>query len=330
MRRTAIQIVSALLILVVAAGGLFAWGYAQYARPGPLSAPVTLVVPKGTGLAGIAAQLQQAEVVSYPLVFQAGARMVGADKGLQAGEYAFSPGMSIRDVLALLTSGKTVVRRLTVVEGTPTAQVLQQLRAIDGLEGLISRRPAEGEILPETYHFSFGDSRNEVIDRMTRAMDESLDRLWDNRAADLPFDTRIEAVILASIIEKETGRAEERARIAGVFVNRLRRKMPLQSDPTVAYAIAGGESLKRALSRADLKTVSPFNTYLNRGLPLGPICNPGRKSLIAALNPAKTDELYFVADGSGGHHFARTLQEHNRNVVRWRKIRDQRNSNPSP
>lgn len=328
MRRTAIQLVSVLLILAVAAAGLFAWGYAQYARPGPLSAPVTLVIPRGAGLSAIAAQLQQAEIIAHPLVFRAGARLVGADKGLRAGEYAFAPGMSVHEVISLLTSEKTVVRRLTVVEGMPTAQVLRQLNAVDGLEGEISRRLAEGAILPETYHFSFGDERDEIIDRMTGAMREMLDRLWRDRAAGLPFDTPREAVVLASIIEKETGRAEERARIAGVFVNRLRRGMPLQSDPTVAYAIAAGELLDRALNRADLKFPSPYNTYLNRGLPPGPICNPGRKSLIAALNPAATDELYFVADGDGGHHFARTLAEHNRNVARWRKIRDGRSNPP--
>nr|MBC8159484.1 endolytic transglycosylase MltG [Alphaproteobacteria bacterium] len=232
--------------------------------------------------------------------------------------------ISRREVLALLNSGKTVVRRLTVVEGTPAAETIALLNAVDGLSGDIERQPDEGELLPETYHFSFGDSRAEVVDRMAGAMKRTLAELWPGRAPDLPLKNQREAVVLASLIEKETGQADERARVAAVFVNRLKRGMRLQSDPTVVYALTEGKGeLGRTLTRADLKTPSPFNTYVIKGLPPGPICNPGRESLVAALHPANTKELYFVADGTGGHLFAGNLAQHNRNVARWRKIRKQ-------
>lgn len=322
MRRGLLLFVSLLLVAAIAAAGLYAWGYTQFARPGPLSAPVTLVVPKGAGMAGIAGQLRDAGVISFPLVFRGAARLTRADKTLRAGEYAFAPEMSVRDVISLLQSGKTVVRRLTVVEGTTTAQVLEQLQVTEGLKGDIGLRPAEGILLPETYHFSLGDSRDEILTRMTRAMDDLVSDLWARRAGSLPLESPREALILASVIEKETGKSDERARIAGVFVNRLRRGMPLQSDPTVAYALTDGNgALDRPLTRADLKTDSPYNTYRNKGLPPAPICNPGRDSMVAALNPVVTGDLYFVADGEGGHFFAKSLAEHNRNVARWRKIK---------
>jgi UPF0755 protein len=227
----------------------------------------------------------------------------------------------MREAMALIVSGKTVVRRLTVAEGLTTAQVLDLLDATDGLEGRIAERPPEGSLLPETYHFSYGDSRQGMVERMQRAMRETLDRLWRKRRADLPLKTKQQALTLASIVEKETAVPHERPHIAGVFLNRLRRGMPLQSDPTVAYALTGGKvPLDRALASADLKTDSPYNTYVSRGLPPGPIANPGRESIAAVLQPLDTDDLYFVADGGGGHAFARTFQEHLRNVQRWRKV----------
>ncbi len=325
MARVALRIVYVLLVLGVVLGGVIGWGYAQFVRPGPLKAPAVVFVPRGTGVEGIAAELVRGGVISDALVFRLGVRLSRSDTALRAGEYAFAAGISAREVVALLESGKTVVRRVTVAEGLTSAQIVARLETTDGLTGTIEEVPDEGTLLPETYHFSFGNRRKAMISRMTDAMDAMLEDLWARRDPGLPFKTPMQALILASIVEKETGRPEERARIAGVFINRLRRGMRLQSDPTVAYWLSpNGKPLGRPLTRADLKTPTPYNTYLIGGLPPAPISNPGQASIAAVLVPATTDELYFVADGSGGHAFARTLKEHNRNVGRWRKIQKQR------
>jgi UPF0755 protein len=240
---------------------------------------------------------------------------------LRAGEYSFSPGASVNEVLEKITSGKTVVHRLTIPEGTTSREVLLEIEALTTLSGPLPPVPLEGMILPETYHFSRGDSREELLKRMSDAMTDAAAELWEDRADGLPFNSIEEAIILASIVEKETAVAEERGLVAGVFINRLRRGMRLQSDPTVVFGITLGKApLGRALRRSDLKQSTPYNTYLVDGLPPGPIANPGRESLEAVLNPAATKFLYFVADGSGGHAFAETLGEHNRNVAHWRKI----------
>lgn len=308
------------LVVAIAVAGAFAWGYAEFTRPGPLSVPRVVVIPAGSGLERIASTLLSNGVIQHPRVFALGAKLSGEARNLRAGEYRFPEGVSPRDVMAVLKNGQTVVRRLTLVEGWTVFQVAEKLMASDGLSGAIPSLPEEGTLLPETYHFSHGDARVGVLARMADGMSGLLAELWPARAPDLPYSTVREAVVLASIIERETAVDDERGIVAGVFVNRLRRGMRLQSDPTVAYGIAPN-GLGRPLTRADLAAPSPYNTYVIKGLPPAPICNPGALSIRAALNPTKTDYLYFVADGTGGHAFARTLAEHNRNVAKWRRWR---------
>ena len=320
-----------ILLLAVAgilgAAGLGYWGYTVYTEPGPLDRPATVVLPRGTGLAGIAERLSEAGVIGLPTHFAAVARLTGVHRSLQAGEYAFNRGVSPREVMQIIAEGRTVVRWLTVPEGLTTVQVLMLIDGVEGLGGSISRVPNEGDLLPDTYRYSYGDRRDAVLERMRHAMADTLGELWPNRASNLPFKTPEEAVILASIVEKETGQRAERPLVAGVFINRLRQGMRLDSDPTVIYAVSGGQGpLDRPLTRADLETDHPYNTYRNTGLPPGPIANPGRASLEAVLNPAPTDALYFVADGTGGHAFSTTLDEHNRNVRKWRAL----NRRPAP
>ncbi|WP_430436706.1 endolytic transglycosylase MltG [Oceanibaculum nanhaiense] len=315
-----------LLLAMLAGGGLLVWGYAQFTRPGPLQTETALVIPRGSGVEGIARRLEQAGILRYPELFMAAVKLKGVSGALKAGEYAFKPGISPREVMALLQSGETVVRRLTIAEGLTVRQIAVQLAAVEGLDGDPAPLPPEGALLPETYHFSYGDERAEILRRMQHAMSETLDRLWEGRAPNLPFDTREEALVLASIVERETAVPSERPRVAAVFVNRLRKGMRLQSDPTVIYGLSDGlGTLERPLLRVDLQKDHPYNTYTRDGLPPAPICNPGRDSLRAVLNPISSDEYYFVADGSGGHAFARTLDEHNANVRRWRQFqREQR------
>ena len=318
-----------IIAAVIVAGLVALAGFAahdRYVRPGPLAASKLLLIPKGARVAGIAEILHRERVIADPLVFRLGARAGGRDRLLKAGEYEIGAASSMRDVVELLVAGRTYKRRLTVAEGLTTRQVLALVREAEGLAGPMPRRAgAEGTLLPETYFYSRGDTRAALIGRMKQAMDDEVAKSWRDRAEGLAVDTPAAAVALASIIEKETGVAAERPRISAVFHNRLRRGMRLQSDPTVAYAITGGRrTLERKLRRIDLAVRSPYNTYLVNGLPPGPIANPGRQSLRAALAPARSDELYFVADGAGGHLFATTLAAHNRNVARLRRLQRKR------
>ncbi len=313
-------IAAALLILVAGAavlGGIF-----RLDRPGPLQADTTVIVERGASLTAIAENLQSGGVIDDAFLFRLAARLYRVSRSLKAGEYAFPARVSMGGVIDILVSGETVIRQFTVPEGLTSAEVTTLIAGVEGLVGELDGIPAEGSLLPETYNYAWADSRPEIVSRMEKAMADTVAELWPNRAEGLPLNSPAEAVVLASIVEKETGVAEERALVAGVFINRLKRGMRLQSDPTVVYALTGGSGpLDRALRSRDLKVDNPYNTYGNAGLPPGPIANPGRASLEAVLNPAETDYLYFVADGTGGHAFARTLSEHNRNVAKWRRIR---------
>ncbi len=324
-----IRILATVMVLLAAAvggtGGVFLWGKQQFEAPGPLREDGTIIIESGTGLQAIAEQLEQSGIIDNALVFEIAARLTDKKGPLKAGEYLIHTGDSASTILNILRSGRTHLRRFTIAEGLTSQQIVDQIMADDGFAGSIYfSLPPEGSLLPETYYYSRGEDRQDVIERMARGMSQLLTELWHERAPGLPLETPDDAVILASIVEKETGIADERDRVAAVFINRLRRGMRLQSDPTVAYGITLGRSpLDRALTRSDLKTDTPYNTYVINGLPPGPIANPGRAALEAVLNPAQSDELYFVADGSGGHAFAKTLDEHNQNVRAWRKIRDE-------
>lgn len=322
MQRFIFFILIFLLLMGLVSGGIFVWGFAQYIKPGPTISKKTVYISKGLSVDSIANILENEGIIDDAMIFSLGVRLSRVEKMLKAGEFEFSNGISAKGAAEHLIKGKTVTRRLTIAEGLTAFQVFDQLVATNGLEDTFDV-PTEGSVLPETYYFSYGDTRAELIKRMVRAMDNNLNRLWQKRAPGLPFKEPIEALILASIVEKETGLKAERARIAGVFINRLKKGMRLQSDPTVLYGISMGDGpLGRPLKRADLKKKTPYNTYTIDGLPPGPICNPSLAAIRAVLNPQQTDELYFVADGKGGHVFATNLKEHNRNAAKWRKIRD--------
>ncbi len=294
------------------------------AEGGPLLNVTNVVVPKGASLKTVAEELSRAGVIDKPWLFRIMARINGLAKHLKAGEYQFMPGISLQAAMDKIARGEVFFRRITIPEGLTSGQIMYLIANYPDLEGEIDLDVKEGELLPETYSFELGASRNSIILQARAAMQKALEEVWASRDSSLPLKDVNELLTLASIIEKETGVPEERPLVASVFLNRLKKGMRLQTDPTVIYAITEGEtSFGRSLKRADLKIDSPYNTYLNYGLPPGPICNPGREALMAAARPQQSDYLYFVADGKGGHRFARSLNEHNRNVKAWvRSIRN--------
>jgi UPF0755 protein len=306
------------VIMIGAVGGGGYWLWREAESPGPLAETRTIVVPAHTGITGIAELLSEKGVIRQPLVFELVARVSG--RALKAGEFEFPVGTSTVVALDIIASGRTVKHRLTIPEGLTTAEVMALVRDAPALDGDIETPPAEGELLPDTYVYSYGDQRKDLIERMRQAMTHTLGRAWADRRADLPLANPQEVVTLASIIEKEAAREEERPHIAGVFINRLRLGMRLQADPTVSFAMEaeGGNKLDRPLAHADLAFNSPYNTYIAKGLPPGPIANPGRSAIRAAIHPERTDDLYFVADGLGGHVFAKTLAEQTRNIALFR------------
>jgi len=316
-------LVFGLMAMLAAAAAFSFLGWRIYTQPGPLATDSRIVVERGQTVRSIAQDLDRLGAISDPLAFRIAVRLRGDSRTLRAGEFALPAHVSIAGLLDILRHARPVARHVTIPEGATSARVSEILAAAEGLKGRIERPPPEGELLPDTYQYHWGDSRGDLLLRMMAAQDALMDRLWPQRADDLPFTDSYQALILASIVEKETGVASERRQVASVFVNRLRRGMRLQSDPTVIYGLTGGAPLGRPLRQSELDFETPYNTYRISGLPPTPIANPGAASISAVLDPAGTDYLYFVADGTGGHAFAETLAEHNRNVARWRRLNRQ-------
>lgn len=308
-------------LAVITLGGFFL--SQGWTAAGPLTKPVEVLVPQGSSLSRAARELEKAGALSSADRFLTLAKVFGSDASIQAGEYEVPARASPSDVLALLQSGKTLQRFVTVPEGTPSILVHERLMAEDRLSGAVDV-PEEGSVLPDSYSFQRGDTRAAVLERMQKAMRDELARLWASRKPGIAVSSPREAVILASVVEKETGVPSERRTVAGVYTNRLKQGIPLQADPTVIYPVTRGKPLGRRILRSELNADNGYNTYAKAGLPAGPIANPGREALAATLDPEPTQALYFVAKGDGGHVFANTLAEHNANVQRWYAIRRSR------
>lgn len=321
---------SATVSLFLIAG--LAWAWSVYYAPGPSArtgAATIVTLPSGSGVSAIAATLKNAGVIRSVDMFKAAATLTGADRRLRAGEYEVPTKASLKGVLALLTDGRVVRHFVTIPEGWSSAQAVDILNKEAVLTGTIPEVPEEGSLWPETYEVARGEGRAELIARMQRAASENLADLWAQRGPNTVVRTPEEAVILASIVEKETGIARERPQVAAVFSNRLRIGMRLESDPTIIYGITKGRPLGRGIRRSELERDTGYNTYLIDGLPPTPIANPGRQSLMAVLNPPRSQDLFFVADGTGGHVFASTYEQHLANVARWRSI-EARTPGPPP
>jgi UPF0755 protein len=310
-------VIAAVLALLAAAGTY----WLLWAAPGPKSGPHAIVVEEGSSLASVAAQLERAGAIpGSARTYRAMARLFGSGDPVQAGEFEIPRGLGGAAVLDLLQHGQPVQRLVTVPEGTPSILVQEKVAALKHLTGA-APLPPEGSVLPDSYGYKRGETRAALIQRMQAAMTSTLDKLWAGRKPACPVRTKEEAVIMASIVEKETGKPSERRMVAGVYCNRLKIGMKLDADPTVIYPITKGKPLGRRIRRSELNADTGYNTYRRPGLPAGPIANPGRDSIAAVLDPQATQALYFVADGTGGHVFANTLAEHNANVQKWYAIR---------
>jgi UPF0755 protein len=304
-------------LLIAAALGWFILGWTG---SGPAKGPTPVVIAQGSSMAAAARNLEQAGALSSAERFLLQAKLFGGGKPIRAGEYEIPAGASPSDILGLLQSGRTLQRFVIVPEGLPSVMVHDRLMRAPFLTGQVPV-PEEGSVLPDSYSYQRGESRAAVLKRMQDAMTKQFDALWAKRKPGLPVNSRQEAITLASIVEKETGKPSERRMVAGVYTNRLRVGMPLQADPTVIYPVTKGRPLGRRILRSELDRPNGYNTYRMAGLPIGPIANPGQESIAAVLDPAETKAIYFVADGTGGHVFANSLAEHNANVTKWRAIR---------
>ena len=379
-RHIASNAVTLLIVLLFLGGGVILWGKSQYEAVGPLQTAYCVEVPSGTNMRRVSQTLEEEGVVSSGAILRIGAEYTDKSSQLKAGSYLVPEGVSMADVVEIITRGgastcgtEVIYRvgvnsvnvqlreldpqtnrflekasfdpgeeeapeiyldrrdttgtrfRVALAEGVTSWQIVEGLKAVDVLEGDVDEIPPEGALAPDSYEVQPGDTRNEVLARMRAAQEARVADVWANRAEDLPIETPEELLILASIIEKETGVAEERGQVASVFVNRLNQGMRLQTDPTVIYGVTKGRgTLGRGLRQSELRAATPWNTYVIEGLPPTPIANPGRASLEAAAQPPQTPFLFFVADGTGGHAFAETLAEHNRNVAEWRRIEAER------
>jgi UPF0755 protein len=312
---------TALFIGLLGLAGAFYYAKMQFDSPGPLNHASVVTIPRGEGVNAIASRLERESIIHDRRIFMAAVLYFGAQAKLKAGDYAIEARAPMRDVLDTLIEGDAILYQVTIPEGWTSQQIVERLRETEELTGEITEIPPEGSLMPDTYRFARKTERSDIIAQMRQAQEKFMEKVWPSRDPGLPFDTRKEALILASIVEKETGLADERSKVAAVFVNRLRKGMRLGSDPTIIYGLVGGRgSLGRPIYRSEITQETPYNTYVIKGLPPTPIANPGRAAIEAVLKPTETDALYFVADGTGGHVFAKTLAEHNRNVAEWRKI----------
>jgi UPF0755 protein len=328
-------IVSIFILLAVATGIALVAGKQRFDASGPLPEDRVVNIPRGAGIRDIADVLVREGVIDQPWVFVGGVFVLKAREDLKAGEYQFKAHASLRDVVATIVDGRVVMHQFTMPEGLTSEQIVARLMDDDVLTGNVKEIPREGSLLPDTYNFARGMTREQMIQHMQQAQQRVIKEIWEHHSPDLPIKTADQLVILASLVEKETAKTEERTRVAAVFVNRLKQKMRLQSDPTIIYGLVGGKgTLGRAIMKSEIDQPTPYNTYQIDGLPPGPITNPGRASLEAAANPARTRELYFVADGTGGHLFAETYEQHQKNVARLRQIesdqKDQASADAQP
>jgi len=318
-------IITIILVFMIGAGGVYVYGKKMLESAGPLAEDKTVNIPPRSKTREIAETLQREGVIDInPWLFMGAAFALKASSELKPGEYSFQKSASLRDVIGIIVEGKVVQHSVTIPEGLTSEQIVARLTDNEIFAGNVREMPREGTLLPETYKFPRGTSREQVIQRMQQTHKRMLAEIWERRNPDIPVRSPEQLVTLASIIEKETGKADERSRVAAVFVNRLRQKMKLQSDPTIIYGLVGGKgTLGRPIKRSEIQQPSPYNTYVVDGLPPGPIANPGRASLEAAANPARTRDLFFVADGTGGHTFTETYDQHQKNVVKLRAMEKQ-------
>jgi peptidoglycan lytic transglycosylase G len=318
-------IITIILLLMLGAGGVYVYGKKMLETAGPLQEDKIVNIPARSKTRDIAETLQREGVIDVnPWVFMGSVFALKASSELKPGEYSFQKNASLRDVIGTIVEGKVVQHAVTIPEGLTSEQIVGRLSDNDIFAGSVKEMPREGTLLPETYKFPRGTTREQVIQRMQQTQKRVLAEIWERRNPDIPIKTPEQLVTLASIVEKETGKADERSRVAAVFVNRLRQKIKLQSDPTIIYGLVGGKgTLGRPIKRSEIQQPSPYNTYVVDGLPPGPIANPGRASLEAAANPARTRDLFFVADGTGGHSFTETYDQHQKNVAKLRTMEKQ-------